>query len=412
MNITIYRGSREIGGTCIELASKNSTILLDMGLPLQKDSEAINLDALKPDAIIISHPHLDHYGLIEGVSSDMPIYIGKLGRELIDATRIFLGKGQFEKNFQYFESWKPFVVGDFTITPFLVDHSACDAYAFLIEAEGKRLFYSGDFRGHGRKKILFENIIKDPPKNIDLLFMEGTMLERSNDEFPNEDNVEEVIYETIKGQENITFLISSSQNIDRIVSAFRACKKAKKTLVIDVYTAWVLDRLKMVSKSVPNMEWEEVKVYLTNSQYQKLKANPAIFGDFQAKMFKERVKGEVLMGNPSAYMFLGKMSSFPIINKYKKLGKANVIYSQWMGYLKDPDFPFYGSRQMAGFQDDPMINFVYAHTSGHAILEDLKRFAMALNPTHLVPVHTNHPDEYIQHFGNVLELTDKQVFAV
>ena len=45
---------------------------------------------------------------------------------------------------------KPFELRPFTITPFLVDHSAFDAYALLVEAGGRRLFYSGDLRGHGR----------------------------------------------------------------------------------------------------------------------------------------------------------------------------------------------------------------------------------------------------------------------
>jgi hypothetical protein len=39
---------------------------------------------------------------------------------------------------------------------------ATDAYAFLIEAEGKRLLYSGDLRSHGRKGQLFDNLIQRP----------------------------------------------------------------------------------------------------------------------------------------------------------------------------------------------------------------------------------------------------------
>jgi ribonuclease J len=35
-------------------------------------------------------------------------------------------------------------------------HSAYDAYSLLIGADGQRLFYSADFRGHGRKAALFE----------------------------------------------------------------------------------------------------------------------------------------------------------------------------------------------------------------------------------------------------------------
>lgn len=51
------------------------------------------------------------------------------------------------------------------------------------------------------------------------------MIRRNNDDFPAESNVEETILNTLKAQGNITFLITSSQNIDRIVSAYRACKR-------------------------------------------------------------------------------------------------------------------------------------------------------------------------------------------
>jgi ribonuclease J len=151
--------------------------------------------------------------------------------------RCFLGRHRYALDFHDFKAWQPFTIGAFTITPYLVDYSAVDAYAFLIEAEGKRLFYSGDLRSHGRKGKLFENLVTHPIHDIDVLFLEGTMLHRSNDLFPDETAVENTIFQTIREQKNISFLLSSSQNIDRIVSAYRACKRAHKLLVIDIYTA-------------------------------------------------------------------------------------------------------------------------------------------------------------------------------
>ena len=175
MKILIHRGSNEIGGTCIQLSTNKTTILLDLGLPLSKTNKKINLSNIRPDAVLISHAHQDHFGLIDTIDPSIPVYIGETGRHLIDATRMLLGKELHNNNFKYFKSWKSFQVGDFTIKPYLVDHSAIDAYAFLIEAEGKRVFYSGDFRAHGRKSILFDKIVHEPPKDIDLLFMEGTI---------------------------------------------------------------------------------------------------------------------------------------------------------------------------------------------------------------------------------------------
>lgn len=412
MKVIIHRGASEIGGTCIQLSTDKTTILLDLGLPLNKDSRHIDVAALKPDAVLISHPHQDHFGLIDALDPEIPVFIGELGKKLIDATRTLLGNPLHPNNFHHFKSWEPFSVGDFTVTPYLVDHSAVDAYGFLIEAEGKKVFYSGDFRAHGRKSVLFDKMLKNPPKDIDLLFMEGTMMQRNNDQFPKESDVERRIYETVKCQENISFIISSSQNIDRIVSAYRACKRSGKILVIDIYTAWVLEQLKHVSDSTPKMEWELVKVYLSYSQHEKLKAHPDFFGDFRQRLYKYRVHKEELQAHPADYLFFGKMSHFRTINLYKNIKPANVIYSQWLGYLSYSDTEYFGAEAMAAYQNDPHVNFVYAHTSGHATVADLQRFAEALKPKMLVPVHTEHGCEFEELFENVVKIGDESEFLI
>src|ERR1019366_6121071 len=171
------------------------------------------------------------------------------------------------ENFKSIKPWEWFTIENtFRVKPFLTDHSTPEAFAFLNGADGKKIFYSGDFSATGRKKIVHENLLKKPPKNIDLLLMEGTMIERTNHLYANEESVEKAIYEIIKKQKNISYVISSAQNIDRFVSAFNACRKAKKQLVIDVYTAWVLDMVAKVANGIPKIEWKEIKIYLVPNQ--------------------------------------------------------------------------------------------------------------------------------------------------
>ena len=110
------------------------------------------------NAILLSHSHQDHYGLLSFVNPDIPVYMSKGCKELIEVS-YFFGQTEYDlKNIKTVEMWQPFRIGDFTITPYLVDHSAFDAMAFLIEVENKKIFYSGDFRGHGRKSVLFKKI--------------------------------------------------------------------------------------------------------------------------------------------------------------------------------------------------------------------------------------------------------------
>lgn len=411
ITITIHKGTNEIGGSCIEIATDATGILLDYGTPLSKYSSEFSFDNQKIDGILISHPHQDHFGEIVSIKTDMPIYCGKLSVELMNATRIFTQKELLTNSFHTFEAWKSFWINDIKITPFLVDHSAVDAYAFLIEASGRKIIYSGDFRANGRKSKLFENMLKDRRlANADVLLMEGTMLCRSNDDFPDEQSVEDKIFETINNSDMATFMIGSSQNIDSIVSAYRACKKSKKTFVVDIYTAWILEKVSAVPSSIPNIAWSDVMV-LSNfggKYYEKIKSNETYFGNFKSKIFKNTVSIENLAKNPSKYFM--KISPWHIEAMLGKLGanNANLIYSQWLGYLK-PEFS--DDKTVELFERlKSGYNWVYAHTSGHADLESLKRFAATLAPKRLIPIHTEHKLEFKNHFKNVIILEDGEKF--
>jgi len=406
MQLIIHRGTKEIGGTVIELNTDKTKILLDLGRPLSKNTAEIDVANLKPDAVLISHPHQDHFGLIDQLDSVVPVYIGELSKNLIFATRKFLDHPLPENNFCHFKKWQPFKIGDFLITPYLMDHSAVDSYAFLVEAEDKRIFYSGDFRASGNKSFLFDKLLHDPPLNIDILLMEGTMMRRNSDRFPDEASVYRLIEAILKNQKNIAFLIASSQNIDRLVSAMHACERTGKILVIDFYTAWVLEQVSQVSVKIPTMDWEQVKVYADHRMDERIKNDSEFFGDFRRRLYGHRVTKNELAADPARYLYYSKMSRFKIIELYKKFGPINLIYSQWLGYLKLKSDEYFGAEEIAAYQKDPKVNFTYAHTSGHATLETLHKMVDGLQPVQLVPIHTEHPDDYATHFNNVTFLKD------
>lgn len=411
MNIVIHKGTNEIGGSCIEVKSDSTTLLIDFGAPLDENSQKVDMSNTKIDAVIISHPHQDHFGEILNIDTSIPIYCGKLSLELMNATKLFTGGEILKNNFTTFEAWKSFYAGDIKITPFLVDHSAVDAYAFLIENDNKKIVYSGDFRANGRKSKLFANMLDDKRlKNADVLLMEGTMLKRSNEDFPDEQSVEDKIFETIKETKNLTFMIGSSQNIDSIVSLYRACKKAKKTFVVDIYTAWILEKMKSVSSTIPNISWSDVGV-LTDfggSHYEKLKSNSQYFGDFTTRVFQNKISLENIADNPFGFVIKMPPSTIERLLNKMSLANANVIYSQWLGYLE----PKYSNEKMVELfaKLKSNYNWVYAHTSGHADLESLKLFASSLNPKQLIPIHTEYKNKFVEHFDNVAVLEDGEKY--
>jgi ribonuclease J len=107
------------------------------------------------------------------------------------------------------------------------------------------------------------------------------------------------------------------------------------------------------------------------------------------------------------------MSSFHLIDEFKNAAApVNVIYSQWLGYLDGTHADYFGSDRISAYRSDPAVNFVYAHTSGHAPVADLQRLAAALKPRKLVPIHTEHGEDFSHIFANVVTHNDGESWAL
>lgn len=106
-----------------------------------KSGERENLRIDEPyDAVVFTHYHGDHTGLMEDIASNIPLYIGEGARELFLASEIHKESGKAEriKSMRTYKDGRPFFVGDLKITPILTDHSAFDSYMMLVEGEGKQ----------------------------------------------------------------------------------------------------------------------------------------------------------------------------------------------------------------------------------------------------------------------------------
>jgi ribonuclease J len=430
MKLTIHRGTQEIGGSCVELNTTASRILIDFGMPLvKKNKERFEPDILEGksvaelkalsilpqvdglykdenksiDAILISHSHLDHYGLLSYAHPDIPIYLSEGAKELIEITSLFVRREVKIFNAKIISNREAFVVGDFRISPYLVDHSAFDALAFLIEAEEERLFYSGDFRGHGRKSVLFKQMVEHPPKDIDCLLMEGSMLGRSEQLYNNEEEIEKRIVEILEESSTITFLFASSQNVDRLVSAYRACLQTDSIFVIDLYTAFILDKLNKISSGIPRFDWKNIRVKFLKYHADVLAKNN--LKDLLYLYNERKIDMDEINDKKDRILMLARDNSvFPLIlKKIDSIKGAKIIYSMWDGYLTD-EFKLFCNQK--GLIIEPV------HTSGHAELEDLKKFANALNPKQLIPIHTFDRERYPEYFKNVQILEDEEVFTL
>lgn len=415
-SLTIHRGSHQIGGCCTELICNGERILIDLGANLPNSDAPIRDDELvvkvfdgRPVAgLLFTHPHGDHYGLYKKVPRDVPMYIGPMAKEILKVLVSRLDYISEEKGLPVVEQMRIYRAGkeldafqNIRVLPLYVDHSAPDAYMFYIQATGKKILFSGDFRDHGivgERDRLWRTLKKFVPKGIDLLITEGTMLSRETEAASNPVQTEEQLgrrAEELFRQHKYNFVLVSSTNLDSIMEFFHHTPPGMH-FVCDAYQAEVI---------LTAMHGMECKG--NYPQYQSSDGHSLIrvrgcsrWGHLRAlgsslkrpvgiaPVSDDKLKddGFVMLvrknTNPDRKSLFEEMRDefYPV--------DGQIVYSMWDGYLKpehaDPALlDFIGGRA-----------YERLHTSGHAYVETIARLIETVQPKKIVPMHTDKADEF------------------
>ena len=431
MIVTIHRGTHEIGGSCLELESQGSRIVVDIGMPLVDETggrfdkkryknlsgpELVDRKVLpdirgfyawdregKPiDGLFISHSHSDHYGFYGYLRDDLQYYLGEGTRRIIDLNGRVFGSRKPISNYNTIRSGSPFKVWGFTVTPYLMDHSAFDAYAFLIEAEGRKLLYSGDFREHGRKKEAFRWFLRNVPRDVDALLLEGTMVGQPRRAAQKEEDVEGEIAKVLRDVAGIVFIMMSAHNIDRIVSVYRAVLPLNRSFVVDVYTASVLSTLGDLGRIPdPLKGFEKLKVFYPLFLSKKL--GTINKEEFLFRFKARKVTRQEIGQHPEKYIMLVRPTMLADLRRIEGLDGATVVYSMWQGYLEEEKM-----KRFVKFTEEKNMKMISIHTGGHADINTLKKVVDTVRPKRIIPIHTFKPDFYDNLFPNVRHVSDRE----
>ena len=413
MNIKIHRGLEQIGGCITEISTATSRVFIDFGQNLPGNGELTTpeqdrlmvenifaTNAKTNEAVFYTHGHEDHVGLFEYIPHNVPQYMSdgtkrlllikygilKEGVELSleqllndeNSTReqieeVIVQKSNAENKIDIIakmNSWartpprkKPssISIGDIKITPFFNCHSIYDSHMFLIEADGKRIWHTGDYRTHGYMgKGLFPTL-KRYATNIDTLITEGTMLNR-NDECIHECKVSEKMANVMKAFKYV-FVLASATDIERLASIKNAVSEAKKTLY--VCSKFLVTTMRFFTERESEL-------------------SHGLF-DFSPRMLRldglERIKksGFVLIAGTS------QISRVKELIKELPIEETLLIYSSWEGYYTIPE-------QIAvnpGYKKfrELFHNVVDIHTSGHADKSTIKRVVNIIKPQNIIIIH-------------------------
>lgn len=446
MRIIIHRGADEIGGTCVEVSAGNTRVLLDFGMPLGDgkggafDEKALEGKSIRQligekvlypikglyrdeaptvDAILISHSHKDHYGFLKFAHPAIPVYMSSGAEKLINVLNIFIRKDGrvVVPQPKLIHNRVPFDIGDLQVTPYLVDHSAFDAMSFLVEekATGKRLFYSGDFRAAGWKDKLFERFVAHPPQHIDCLLMEGTMIGREAGKYAKEQDILARMIEILRETDrNVVFACCSGQNIDRIVTFYKAARRTGSLLVIDPYTACALKAIENPKNKIPQMDWTSVRVFIANyyghGDIYVSKINDSAFKGLLPGLGRAKIKPNDFPTLRQKVILLMRDTMIPALQQIPAIKGSKLVYSQWHGYLDKEDDR---TAKLKSFIREHDLDLEHVHTSGHATVDKLKEFVNAISPSRIIPVHTQFPGKFGEIFGTrVFRLPNGQALDV
>lgn len=368
MQIIIHRGTHQIGGVATEIRTTTARILIDMGDELGLEDNFIPAPLSIPGvtdtngncaAVLFTHNHGDHVGQLKNIRDGIPLYMGSFAKAVLLAT---LSKADASLKMRVeqakeFIPGKRFQIRDIFITPFSVDHSACDSYMFLIEADGKKILHTGDFRLHDFRGKAIPKILDKLIGKVDALIIEGTTLSRTDAKPMTERELQQKV-KTYMEQYKYVFVLCASTNLERICAFSKAVPQGKY-FICDEYQDSLLDLIQQ--------HWGEY-----SPLYRNIKK--ITYGENLLPRFIE--KGFLMMVRDNR--------KFRKIIRNVDPEESIILYSMWDGYRTRPGSTIPDFLNLTR-QWEPL------HTSGHASQEDIQMVIEKVNPNIIIPIHTDNP---------------------
>ncbi len=373
MKIIIHRGTHQIGGIATEIRTETTRIIIDMGdeLSLCDDfvSAPLNIAGVTDnngicDAVLFTHYHGDHTGQMLRVRDDVPMYMGTLAKDIMLTFSARVKNDMLYRKIDMAKTFREDVVlpiGDIRITPYSVDHSASDSYFFLIEADGKRILYTGDFRMHGFRGKAIPKILRKIGK-VDVLIVEGTTLSRNGIRPMSERELQQKV-KAYMSKYKYVYVLCASTNLERMCGLAKLSSKNKR-FICDTYQSKLLELMEQ--------HWGHHSELYRNLQRD-------IYSD--DKLEKLREDG-FLMAVRDNWQFRNIIKQFDP-------AEGIILYSMWDGYRTKPNSSIPAFLNLAGTWES-------LHSSGHITADDILEVIRLADPDIVVPIHTEVPDKMRQ----------------
>ncbi len=426
--ITFYGGIGEIGGNKFLLEDAGSRVFLDFGknfgreklyfdepwITPRKEEHLLALGILpnlpgiykkdakedrKLDAVLLTHPHTDHYDAMRWLRDDIPSYATSttnaviLAREYSGRTgpsREYYIANWTEKegqvNYRTLDTVEPGRTKDvagLATTAFNVDHSVLGSVGFVVETKAGNVAYTGDFRLHGARGAQSRAFLeKAKERDPVALLIEGTHVEDSKIE--SEEEVQQKLMTIVQQTRGLVITGFAPADVDRMNTFHKVAQATDRTLVITARQAFLLDQL--VEKGLFtdfDLSSKNVRIF------RKEKKTTQAFEKTLEERYGDRVvdAAQVKELQPEAILVasLSDMLALPAIDP---MPGSVYILSASEPFNEEMEISFEKLKSWLTRYGLPLFQ---VHASGHATAHDLRMAVESVRPKKVFLVHTENP---------------------
>jgi ribonuclease J len=221
---------------------------------------------------------------------------------------------------------------------------------------------------------------------------EGTRISDPSKDSLSEADVESKFRDIYTNADGLVLNWFSPLNVDRWVSAYRALGK-NRCFVHDLYTEFLHYLIKRQIPSIPlEQEAKNLRVFCPPNQVKRLEYKGI-------RKFVEKTRLEIefdltpAIHPPKERAMLFRPSMLNSVFHGAFSGNTELIVSLWPGYTRNEIFE---TVEKAIHHCGGKVHYV--HASGHIYAKDLIGLIQDINPKKLIPVHTEHPESFLDEF--------------
>ncbi len=375
IRVTALGGFRQVGRSCCLLHTPDSKIMIDCGVDVSSESTTpyLHLPEVLPfenlDAVVITHAHLDHSGLVPLLYKygyDGPVYCTPPTRDLstllqmdylkvaaADAKKIPYSAENIRDLIKHCIAMEYGDTTDITPDVRLTFHNAGhilgSAIAHFHIGEGLyNIAFSGDIKYE--RTWLFNPAVNRFPR-LESIFVESTYGGRDDFQPSRQDatdRLSDIIQSTIKKKGKLLIPVFAVGRSQEVMIVLENLVRTKKIPVIDVF--------------LDGMIWEATAIHTAYPEYLNNKLRAQIFQQGENPLLSEifkrvdshEMRQRILNDHPKSCVVLatsGMMNGGPVMEYFKEWAsdKRNTI--AFVGYQAEGTL---GKRIQKGWSEIPL----------------------------------------------------------